>query len=177
MYWAGIGIFHSGIEVYGIEYAFGGHEYDAPGVFATEPRDAPGAIFRESIELGPTSLSPDQVYSLVQELGRTKYKGNAYHLLQLNCNNFANDLCMKLTGKEAPGWINRLAGLAIAMHCLLPQGLIPPLKPPTAVSEAEHLHIGPGEKEERKRLLLNGDSGSGSRSNGGVGKAPPRLIT
>jgi deubiquitinase DESI2 len=42
MYWMGVGVYHTGVEVHGIEYAFGGHDYDLSGVFATNPREAPG---------------------------------------------------------------------------------------------------------------------------------------
>jgi hypothetical protein len=42
IYWCGIGIYHTGVEVNGIEYAYGGHDYDVSGVFATNPREAPG---------------------------------------------------------------------------------------------------------------------------------------
>lgn len=59
------------------------------GVFATNPREAPGAvIFRESISMGDTNLSPQQVQALVQSMGQ-QYRGNRYHLLQRNCNHFA----------------------------------------------------------------------------------------
>ncbi|GJN30594.1 hypothetical protein PR202_gb18909 [Eleusine coracana subsp. coracana] len=52
IYWAGLGIFHSGIEVHGVEYAFGAHDYPTSGVFEVEPRQCPGFRFRKSILLG-----------------------------------------------------------------------------------------------------------------------------
>lgn len=53
-------------------------------------------------------MSPQHVQQAVQEMGE-QYKGNAYHLLQRNCNHFSNDLCRKLTGKEAPLWVSQSA--------------------------------------------------------------------
>lgn len=157
-YWCGVGIFHSGLEVYGVEYAYGGHEYDVSGVFATNPKDAPGPVlFRESVLVGHTQMSPQRVQQAVQEMGE-QYKGNAYHLLQRNCNHFSSDLCIKLTGQPAPLWINRLAGMAVMLHCLIPTAWVPPLSPPTAspVLGPEPVHVDV-HQEERQGLLSPSD--------------------
>ena len=44
----GMGLHHSGVEILGREYSFA----SGGGIFDSSPRDAPGAQFRESIELG-----------------------------------------------------------------------------------------------------------------------------
>ncbi|EIE25303.1 DUF862-domain-containing protein [Coccomyxa subellipsoidea C-169] len=161
IYWCGIGIFHSGIEVHGVEYAYGGHEYDMSGVFATNPRDAPGpVVWRESVVVGETDMDAHEVQEVVQQLGN-EYRGNAYHLLERNCNHFSDELAFKLTGNHAPPWVNRLAGLAIMLHCLLPPSWVPPLTPPNAkMLEAER------GVDERQNLLQ--DSTMRERSSGSV---------
>eukprot|EP00887_Chlorella_sp_A99_P002556 scaffold6.g2556.t1 len=153
-YWCGVGVFHSGVEVYGVEYAFGGHEYDAPGVFATNPREAPGTVtFREPVLVGRTSLLPSQVYEVVQDMG-SQYRGNRYHLLQMNCNTFSDELCYRLTGRHAPSWINRLAGIAVALHCLLPHGWLPPLRPPSVAPFLAGEASSSGSSREDESVLL-----------------------
>ena len=54
-------------------------------------------------------------------------KAHGYHILQRNCNHFADDLVKKLGGTGTPHWINRLANLAVWLHCLVPPGYLPDL--------------------------------------------------
>ena len=43
-----MGLHHSGVEILGKEYSFA----SGGGIFDTTPKEAPGATFREALELG-----------------------------------------------------------------------------------------------------------------------------
>ncbi|XP_021768009.1 deSI-like protein At4g17486 isoform X1 [Chenopodium quinoa] len=124
LYWVGLGVFHSGIEVHGMEYGYGAHEYPTSGVFEVEPRSCPGFIFRKAIPLGSTDMSRTEFRSFMQGLA-SKYHGDAYHLIAKNCNHFTDEVCLHLTGRSIPGWINRLARVAAGSYfnCLLPENI------------------------------------------------------
>ncbi|KAL9260183.1 DeSI-like protein [Drosera capensis] len=120
LYWFGLGIFHSGIEVHEKEYAFGAHEYPTSGVFEVEPRCCPGFIFRRTILLGSTEMSRAEFRSFMEQFA-SKYHGDTYHLIGKNCNHFTDEVCLHLTGKSIPGWVNRLARLGSFFNWLLPE--------------------------------------------------------
>ncbi|XP_010518715.1 PREDICTED: deSI-like protein At4g17486 isoform X1 [Tarenaya hassleriana] len=122
LYWFGLGIFHSGIEAHGLEYGFGAHEYASSGVFEVEPRSCPGFIFRRSVLLGTTSMSRSELRSFMEIFSR-KYHGDTYHLIAKNCNHFTEEVCLQLTGKPIPGWINRMARVGSFCNCLLPESI------------------------------------------------------
>ncbi|KAJ1383658.1 PPPDE putative peptidase domain [Sesbania bispinosa] len=122
LYMFGLGIFHSGIQVHGMEYGFGAHEYPSSGVFEVEPRSCPGFIFRRSVLLGTTDMSISEFRSFMEHLS-AKYHGDTYHLIAKNCNHFTDEVCQQLTGNPIPGWVNRLARVGSFCNCLLPESV------------------------------------------------------
>ena len=132
-----------------------GNEYSfsSSGVFHTPPRQAPGARFRESIDLGGPCPTASDVDCAIQEL-KSEFKGSDYHILNKNCNHFAGAisltqlLCDLLTcqlillkrlteyqlisealvryllGRSIPGYVNRLAGIGSFFSCLIPQSML-----------------------------------------------------
>ncbi|XVF10887.1 hypothetical protein REPUB_Repub07fG0222100 [Reevesia pubescens] len=141
LYWFGLGIFHSGIEVHGLEYGFGAHEYPTSGVFEVEPRSCPGFIFRRSVLLGSINMSRSEFRLFMEQLSE-KYHGDTYHLIAKNCNHFTDEVCLQLTGKPIPGWVNRLARLGSFCNCLLPESI--------QVSAVRHLPDHPAYSDDER---------------------------
>ncbi|KAH8551520.1 DUF862-domain-containing protein [Umbelopsis sp. PMI_123] len=125
-YLIGVGIFHSGVQVNGKEYCYGGHPYEFSGVFVVEPKvGPPGVLFKQSINMGYVDLDEDKIAEIIQTLSG-EYAGNTYNLLNRNCNHFTAELSQRLTGKSIPGWINRAAKLGTMFPCVLPAEWIEP---------------------------------------------------
>ncbi|XP_057799620.1 deSI-like protein At4g17486 isoform X1 [Salvia miltiorrhiza] len=120
LYWFGLGFYHSGIEVHGLEYAFGADVEPTTGVFEVEPRNCPGYVFRRSILLGSTDMSRSEICSFM-DLISDQYQGNTYNLIYKNCNHFTDEVCHCLTGKRIPGWVNRLARIGSFIESVLPE--------------------------------------------------------
>ncbi|KAM2399296.1 hypothetical protein ACFXTH_035872 [Malus domestica] len=87
-YWLGLGVYHSGVQVHGVEYAFGAHDHATTGIFEVEPKQCPSFVFRKSILIGRTDLDPKEVRAFMEKLTE-EYSGNPYHLITKNCNHGA----------------------------------------------------------------------------------------
>jgi deubiquitinase DESI2 len=121
LYPLGIGLHHSGVEILGSEYSFA----SGAGIFEAPPRlAAPGAIFREQIEMGAFDGGDGDLKRVIADM-QTEFKANGdYNLIYKNCNHFANALCWRLLRKTVPAHVNRLSSIGAFCSCLLPRQLL-----------------------------------------------------
>ena len=151
----GLGVFHSGIEVDGVEYSF-----SSAGV--SRGAGMPGARFRETVEMGSVATTTQAIGLAVAELA-VRFAPGTYNVVSNNCNDFSDSFCRALLGKGIPSWINRAASLgspfmpsapnaaaasvaAVAAHPVLNKEEVRQLKESNARAKTEAR-----EREEAKR--------------------------
>ena len=88
LYPVGCGFHHSGVEILGSEYSFA----SGAGVFDSTPKHAPGARFREQIEMGAFDGGQAELKLAISEL-RDEFPPDEYNLIRKNCNHFSAALC------------------------------------------------------------------------------------
>ena len=106
----GVGIYHSAIEIRGVEYTF----ESTTGVYVNAPNAVPGCEMAETLSLGHTPLEPDEIEDVVDGL-LPDFQPSSYNVLRRNCHHFSDELCFRLLGQHLPSWINRAARVGTAI--------------------------------------------------------------
>lgn len=105
-----IGAFHAAVEVYGEEWSF----YRTPrretcGVCKSlRPRHHPVHVYRQSVNLGTTTLRDWEVRYLIRSKLAPSWLGGSYDLLHRNCIHFCDELCLGLGVQPVPPWVRGL---------------------------------------------------------------------
>jgi len=110
-------IYHSGVEVLGAEYVYGGGDTSFSGVTAQRPKVPPpgsGWVFYQAVSLGASRVSREEVLRIVTEI-RRDFPASSYDLLSRNCNHFSDTLSRRLCGQGIPSWVNRAAGIGASV--------------------------------------------------------------
>lgn len=102
------GVFHAGVEVAGLEWCFGQCDVGT-GIKVGLPRKHDDHHYRQTVTVAQrTSLSADEVASLIAQL-KMEWPGCDYQDLRRNCCHFADEFCRRLGVGVLPAWVYRLA--------------------------------------------------------------------
>jgi hypothetical protein len=116
-YWnakkSGLGAFHCGIEVLGVEWSFQAmidcEIEEMTGVMCHKPKSHPRHVYRESINLGGSPLCANEICNVLARLEKD-WPARSYHFLNHNCTDFAEALAQSLNVPTPfPRWAHGLA--------------------------------------------------------------------
>ena len=113
-------VYHSGVEVYGSEYYYGGGATSGTGIAVQKPKSQPRGsnwqYYQSHTICKNINKSRQQVREIVVEL-RQEWKAKDYHLTSNNCNHFSDTFVKSLCGESycIPSWVNRLARMGNMM--------------------------------------------------------------
>mmetsp|Transcript_27727 Transcript_27727/g.74069 ORF Transcript_27727/g.74069 Transcript_27727/m.74069 type:complete len:195 (+) Transcript_27727:99-683(+) len=106
----GSGAFHCGVEVINREWSFQGTKPRITGVFCSPPKKCDGYRFVESIPMGMSRFSEQEIIQLIKTL-EAEWPGRSYSPTHRNCTYFSQKFCECLgVCCHMPSWVMQLAG-------------------------------------------------------------------
>jgi len=160
---AGFGVYHTGVEVSGIEYTFAGGSVSGSGIFTQTPRSNPPGgqwLYKKSQEVGRTTLTSRELDRVISDMGQD-FTATSYHIIVRNCNHFSDAFCKRITTNKAgiPSWINRSANVASKLGIdggqPIPEEAKKPIRQPEeqkSVFESSKGYTLSGQKQEKSLL-------------------------
>lgn len=95
------GIWHTGVLFMNTEYYYGGGIQTAPnGVFASQNQLFPS----QTLTIGQTNKTKQDLNNFLISI-HPRFSASTYDLIRNNCNHFANEVCIFLTGNSIPSYI------------------------------------------------------------------------
>tara|TARA_B110000208_G_scaffold12027_1_gene14853 strand:+ start:116 stop:979 length:864 start_codon:yes stop_codon:yes gene_type:complete len=105
-------IYHTGVLVFGREYFFQGGVGSTNGITSATVREVEaqfGMRALKTVPLGETSKTKAEWLAFVRTVGATRFRHDAYSLLDNNCNNFSDEAAkFLLSGRGIPTEITGL---------------------------------------------------------------------
>ncbi|KAG1656506.1 hypothetical protein FOA52_012506, partial [Chlamydomonas sp. UWO 241] len=95
------------VAVLNHEWSYG-YAPTGSGMYPCEPGQNPQYQFRETVDLGTTFLTKQEIKAAILRL-KDEWPGSSYDVLQRNCCHFCEAFARELRCKDPPAWLNRLA--------------------------------------------------------------------
>ena len=140
-------VYHSGIEIDGAEYAFGGGTTArrATGVWSQPPRKPPfpNSQFVTSLDMGESA--PVSLSELIPTVAHDPaWRRGQYNIVDKNCHHFTTEMCARLGVAAPPPWLNALATSAKSSARMIGLGGAEPYHAKPASNRRESNHAQPG---------------------------------
>lgn len=107
----GYGLFHCGVEVYGLESSFSfvrdAEDPDHTGIFLCEPRLCDEHTFTEALDMGRTTLTEVEVIRILKKM-QGDWPSSSYRTLSNNCHHFCDALLHEMGCGRVPEWVMNL---------------------------------------------------------------------
>lgn len=146
----GVGIYHTGIQIFDTEFAFYPGNFDQTGVVEEPPYSNKKVKFWKQIKLGETSLSFKEIEEIISDL-KIEYIASTYDAFDKNCNHFCDEFCRRLLqDRGIPKHINRISCLSKFLKCFLSENFVYGGAKPPRHRKTDSVNIAKNQKKKKR---------------------------